>query len=167
MGLIAREIRNFPSWGYRSEPPSWLFQDKIPSDIIADFSTRNNCFSLFRVCDENISEQLLRIATAICLNLDEPQRKYIICFDEKMLLDIVSSIECTKGQTIDDTVNKWHINAKCLTSKHIYQICRTLYYSLEEGNFHIYAPSDLKKCALDLNDSGEIKIKKEKIKWLQ
>lgn len=115
--------------------PSWIANDEVPSDPLADFCTKENVLSIWIVRDDK--SDFDRIVSAIAARRDTICNFDYLLFDQR----IIDKYEITKKQTIGESPdqginNSLHFNLVELTSSQICSLVSEAFLKGEKDRIH-------------------------------
>lgn len=115
MPLIVRVINNKIYWDDDLDNKGWLSPGEIRSDLLNDFATKDDCFSIY-VIDEDKDHDIYRVLTAIASTKDYFDKIDYTVFDQDLLGGLNVKISDNLGKTPDKYVNELHVDVDELTA---------------------------------------------------
>lgn len=138
-----RMVTNRRYWEMPGIEETWLPEGQLPADAVTQLRTTENSMSVYEIEDE---EQLERVAAALAKNRGESKARldYALidpAFFEQNGVELVRS----NGETKDELVNQWHLDAVHLDSIKALALAEYLVYQEKTFRFEVGKIEELLK----------------------
>ena len=138
----------------------WLGEDELQGDALSDIVTKHGRLSVFNVAN-NADRQ--RVAVALAANREDITTLDYAVFDDSCLRDLGITVQQTRGDTPDETVNELHYELGNLTVDRLALLTRIVYAG-EHKRIHRRQINELLSEAARSRRLDEKKIKHEKMR---
>lgn len=142
---------------------SWLGQDEIPADPLADLKTTQNNLSVFYIKEDY--SNLNDVIAAIAATRDCAANFDYLLFDEEVCSELSVEIEDTIGATRDEDVNrKWHRDLMKLSADKLLKLSKVIY---KKGERKRIQEKEIPKIIAEASLAGKIPIDTLKVNLRQ
>ena len=152
--------RNKNKW--YEDKPSWLKNDEIHADPLADFVTTKNSLSVWRV--EDNKSNLQRIIAALAAIRDRIDKLDYVLFDEKLLKECDIKVKLTEGNSPDQEANAWHYDLIELSAQKLVKLAETVWENQPEADRIM--PKKVRDWVAGAKESGWLNPSKIRLKDL-
>lgn len=156
MAFYLRAI-NKNRW-YRNTPPSWLPENEIPAQPLADLVPRpEENLSIWYVDAERTN--LRRIAAAIASSRDRIDKFDYALFSHEIIQVVGLTIVQSSGKTPDELANAdWHWEIVELTADKVARLAKEIYVRSDISRVPVYEMRRLVLQGVESNQLKEIRI---------
>ena len=131
--------------------PSWLREGEIPADPIFGLPTKNNTISVWLV--DNNTARIRQIAVALAVKRDKLQDFEYVLLDSKTVTDIGIKTLPTKGTSLDNELNKHHLDLIEISAQKLLKLAETVLEKVWQGDISCVDRILRKAVACDIIES--------------
>lgn len=157
MPFLVRILKNKLYWTHDPQENDWVPEGDIRADAFKNFSTENDCFSVYEIPPDDENE-LNRVLIALAATRDRPDKIDYAIIDKGIFEDLDIELIKNAGDTPDDHVNSIHFDAVKVTGTKLLNLTKQSVASSSTNRHTIKKVTELLRLHLKNGFINEAKL---------